>query len=71
MKKRDFKWKVYPDGSLECEDAGYDITPRQLVKDDWLLMHMMEKTWVDMNEFLPAYFRAMRILGLHYKTIEV
>lgn len=70
MKERKFEWKVCPNGGLECNEAGYDISPRQLVKDDWLIMHMMEKTWVDMNEFLPAYFQAMGILGLQERTIR-
>lgn len=51
------KWKVYKDGTM-VHDEFYEIGPDQLTQDDWIL-HLMEKTWIDLNTFIPAYLKAL------------
>ncbi len=62
-------WLVYPDGTLEHKQNGYLIGANRLRNDDWIL-HLLEKSWVDMNDFIPAYFQAMRNAGIQHATIR-
>lgn len=64
------QWKVYKNGDMDCEKAGYTIHADQLRKEDWIL-HMMEKRWVDFNDFIPAYFYAMKIAGIEFKSERI
>ena len=68
--KNDFGgWHVYPDGSLEYTERGYLIEADRLREDDWIL-HLLTKRWVDMNDFIPAYFQAMRNAGIQHANIR-
>lgn len=48
---------------MDCEKAGYTIHADQLRNEDWIL-HMTEKRWVNFNDFIPAYFLALKIIGV-------
>lgn len=70
MEERTYKdWTVSPAGDLTYEPRAYTITADRLDEDDWFL-HMMEKGWCDMNEFVPAYFQAMRNAGINSVEIK-
>lgn len=57
-------WTIEEDGALVNKRMGYEISPDQLRdQDDWIL-HLMEKPWVNLNSFIPAYFLALRRLGI-------
>lgn len=57
-------WTVEEDGTLINKRMGYEIGPDQLRdQNDWIL-HLMEKPWVNLNSFIPAYFLALRRLGI-------
>lgn len=68
--KNDFGgWHVCPDGTLDYKHGRYIIEGYRLTKNDWIL-HMMGKSWVNMNDFIPAYFQAMRNAGIQHATIR-
>ena len=56
-------WTISPEGDLHHEKMNYDIFSNQLKEKNWIL-HMMEKGWVDLNSFIPAYFEACRRCGI-------
>lgn len=56
-------WTVEQDGTMIHNGTPYYyIEPYSLTEEDWVL-HMMEKNWVDLNTFFPAYFHACRLAG--------
>lgn len=57
-------WKVYKNGDIIHTEMNYLISGDRLKENDWI-EHMMYKGWVDLNDFIPAYFQA-----LSYKNIE-
>ena len=63
------KWVVSPNGDLEYDNGRYNIYDYQLDDEDWIL-HMLEKNWCDMNDFIPAYFKALKIKGTSELTIQ-
>lgn len=66
-------WKVSNKGTLTCKrDNGftYDIHFDRLTENNWI-QHMREKIWVDMNDFIPAYFEALRRRGIKELTIKI
>jgi hypothetical protein len=64
------QWAVTEHG-IECQDGSYCITKERLAETlpsplnntpDWPL-HMAEKTWVDVADFLTAYLVALSLHG--------
>lgn len=50
-------WTVGSDGTMSHKRYYYIIEGRSLYEGNWL-DHMMQKTWVDMNTFVPAFLEA-------------
>jgi hypothetical protein len=55
-------WMVDKDGNLVNKEKAYEIPRDRLTEDDWII-HMMEKGWVNMNSFMPAYLEALKRAG--------
>lgn len=56
-------WEVEPDGTIISKlHPFYAISGEQLKNKDWI-KHLLEKKWVDMNTFIPAYFYALKMIG--------
>ena len=41
----------------------YSIEGDRLTEEDWIY-HLRKKNWVDLNEFIPAYFYALSLKGI-------
>lgn len=54
-------WLVEPNGDME--NNGYYITADRLTENEWFL-HLQRKSWMDWNDFIPAYFQACCNAGL-------
>jgi len=63
------KWKVYRNGDINFDNGYYFIDANRLKTEDWIL-HLMEKGWVDMNDFIPAYFQALQNIGVKHIKIQ-
>lgn len=61
-------WEISENGDLTHKKRGYLIEAWQLKENDWLL-HMMEKGWVNLNTFVPAYLEACRRAGINKISI--
>lgn len=57
------KWKVYQNGDIDFDNGYYFIDGSRLQDEDWIY-HLLEKNWVNMNDFLPAYFQALQNVGI-------
>lgn len=73
-KKRSFtngKWTVELSGTLIYDKNGYnyDIHHSDLHDDDWIL-HLSSKGWIDWNDFIPAYFQALKNKGIQNINIK-
>lgn len=68
--KDDFSvdWEVTANGNMIHRDYAYLIEACRLTEKDWI-KHMLTKGWIDMNTFIPAYFYALRIIGVKEVTI--
>lgn len=66
------KWRVELDGTLNYKDGRYIIDPSQLDDDeaDWVI-HLFGKDWIDWNEFIPAYFQALKNIGVQEVKMKV
>ena len=62
------KWSVSIKGDMSFDSGKYDINSDQLRQNDWIT-HMFEKKWIDFNDFIPAYFQALKNIGC--KNIEM
>ncbi len=62
-------WHVSENGDMNFKNGRYQIFGYQLSQDNWIL-HMLEKDWVNLNEFVPAYFHALRNIGYENHTIK-
>jgi len=60
------KWKVSRSGDMSHDNGRYIIYNDQLRDNDWIA-HMFEKSWINWNEFIPAYFQALTNAGIHQK----
>jgi hypothetical protein len=70
-KEMDFgKWHVSETGDMCYDNGRYDIYDNQLTDHDWIL-HMFEKSWIDWNEFIPAYFKALKNAGIQFKKERI
>jgi hypothetical protein len=63
------KWKVLKNGDMDFDNGRYFIDGNRLGHEDWIL-HLMEKDWVNMNDFIPAYFQALQNIGIKYLKIQ-
>lgn len=68
------EWHVTESGDMIHTDYKYKIDGYRLVSkiddnNEWIL-HMMDKKWVDMNDFIPAYFHALKNLDTQYVEIK-
>lgn len=54
------EWSVNTNGDLWR--GNYFIDGDRLLEKNWMI-HMMEKSWINMNDFVPAYFHALRNRG--------
>lgn len=63
------KWHVKENGDLEY-DGYYHISGKRLTENDWIA-HLFEKGWIDFNEFIPAYFQALKNIGEQYVNVRV
>jgi hypothetical protein len=63
------KWHVKENGDLEY-DGYYHISGKRLTEKDWIA-HLFEKGWIDFNEFIPAYFQALKNIGEQYVNVRV
>jgi len=61
------KWIVESDGNM-CYDDFYWIMADMLKENNWM-RHLSEKAWINWNEFIPAYFYALSIIGC--KRLEI
>lgn len=62
-------WTVEDDGTMIYNGRGrYVIEGYRLADENWL-DHMSQKSWVDMNTFVPAYLRACENAGV--TTVKV
>lgn len=56
-------WEVKTDGTMISKlKPHYTISGNRLTEKDWI-KHLLEKGWVDMNTFIPAYFYALKMIG--------
>lgn len=59
------QWTVSKDGDMG-HNSGYSIFAEQLTSNNRWIAHMSEKRWIDWNEFIPAYFQALKNAGIQY-----
>lgn len=72
MKKENIKigsWMIEPDGSMLHENPYYCIEGFELNGCNWIT-HMACKNWVDIKEFIRAFFAACRRRGLTFVEIR-
>lgn len=62
-------WEIEKDGTMIHKDPYYYIEGARLNDENWLT-HMARKKWVDMKEFVDAYFTACRVRGLDRVSIR-
>jgi len=68
-------WYVEENGYLYYKDQMkpveimYDLDEKRLKEQDWIL-HMLEKRWCNMNDFIPAYLHACKNAGIQILTIK-
>lgn len=63
------KWKVFKNGDIDFDNGRYFIDGNRLDHEDWIL-HLIEKDWANMNDFIPAYFQALQNIGVKYLKIQ-
>ena len=56
------KWQVTKEGHMIWNQGKYEIHSTTLTRD-WIA-HMFEKKWIDWNDFIPAYFQALKNAGI-------
>lgn len=63
-------WTISTEGELHHGKMNYTIEASRLNEKNWIL-HMMEKSWVNLNTFMPAYFEACRRAGIQELPILI
>jgi len=63
------KWTVSEKGEMSF-DNWYDISAEDLADPDWIL-HLSAKSWVNFNDFIPAYLQALSNKGTLYLVVQV
>ena len=70
-KKAQFgNWKVDEEGNLDHMKKPYFITADRLNEEDWLI-HLAGKSWIDWNEFISAYFQALKNAEIQFIKMRV
>lgn len=64
------KWKVSKKGDMTYDNGRYYIERDKLKEDDWII-HLMQKGWIDYNEFIPAYFQALKNIGEQFINVKI
>lgn len=68
MTKINEEWKMYADGGLKHK-SGYIIEHHTLDDKDWIL-HIMGKIHMNLDNFIPAYFKACKHKGINELSIK-
>jgi hypothetical protein len=63
-------WVVTKQGDLDYNNGRYFISCERLKEKDWL-SHMQEKGWIDLNDFIPAFWYACKINNIVNLTIKI
>lgn len=63
------KWTVNKEGDIVF-DGYYHIQKDRLQEIDWII-HLMDKTWFDFNEFMPIYMQAHFNAGIKEIKIKI
>lgn len=61
-------WEITKDGGLLYVPRDYYIAKDRLTEPFWIT-HLAGKVWIDFNEFIPAYFQALRNAGINQLNI--
>lgn len=64
------KWHVSIIGDMTYDNGRYFIDKDRLIEDDWVA-HLFEKAWIDWNEFIPAYFQALKNANIQFVNVKV
>lgn len=64
------KWLVKINGDMIYDGGRYSIAGDRLTEDNWIA-HLFEKGWIDFNEFIPAYFQALKNIGKQFIKTRV
>lgn len=62
-------WAIDRAGNMYHASPAYDIDGSRLGDGNWIT-HMAAKRWVDMREFVRAYFTACQIRGLRTVSLR-
>ena len=60
--KKTNPWTIEKDGTMTHKDTNYIIEGYRLNEGNWIA-HMAEKRWVNITDFLAAFFEAARVAG--------
>lgn len=61
-------WEVLPNGDLYAEDGRF-VNGERVAEEDWIL-HAITQNW-DLNEFVPAYYQAIKTVKLETVTFQI
>lgn len=64
------KWKVTKCGDLYNKEHDYFIDKSRLTEPCWI-SHLQEKVWIDMSDFIPVYWEALRLSGVKEFKIKI
>lgn len=64
------KWHVSMSGEMTYNNGKYFIESSRLDKENWIA-HLFEKGGIDWNEFIPAYFQALKNAGIQRKNMLI
>ena len=64
------KWIVTKEGDLDYNNGRYFIDHKRLNEKDWL-SHIQEKGWIDLNDFIPAFWAACKVVGIKQLSIII
>lgn len=61
-------WEVLPNGDIFNEDGRF-VHGERVAEEDWIL-HAITQNW-DLNEFVPAYYQAIKTVKLETVTFVI
>ena len=61
-------WLITVKGDMKCRRGGYNVWYEMLKQDD-IILHLMEKRWFDANTFLPAFCEACKRAGIIHMSL--
>jgi len=65
------KWHVSNNGDMEYDNGRYFIEGTRLTETDWIYHLLTSKSWIDWNEFIPAYFQALKNINKEFVKIRI